>query len=723
MLQLRPIVLAMSIALAACAQAPHKAAEPAKAAEAAKAANPFLTASALQYQAPPFDKIHDSDYAPAFDEGMKQQLAEVDRIAEQTDAPTFDNTIVALERTGATLTRVSKVFFALAQANTNDDIQKIQEDYAPKLAAHQDAIFLNAKLYARVKKLFDGRTALGLDAESSRLLDRYHLSFVRAGAELSATDQAKLKDLNKEESSLQTAFQQKLLAATKAGALVIDDKARLAGFSDGDLAAALEAGKSRKLDGKYVVALQNTTQQPAQESLTERKTREELFKASIDRAEHGDANDTRATIQRLAELRVQKANLLGYKTYADYSLADQMAKTPQNAIKLMTGIVPAAVAKAKGEAAGMQKLVDAQKGGFKLAPWDWQFYSEQVKKKDYDLDQNEIKQYFEIDNVLQNGVFFAANKLYGVSFKERHDLPVYQPDVRVFEMFDADGKSMALFYADYFKRDNKSGGAWMDSFVDQSGLLGTRPVVFNVCNFTKPAPGQPALISHDDVVTMFHEFGHALHGLFSNVKYPYLAGTNVPRDFVEFPSQFNEHWADEPSVFANYAKHHQTGAPMPAELVAKIKKAGTYGQGFATTEYIAAALLDQAWHSLPAKNAKQEDVDKFEAQALKRYHVDYALVPPRYRTSYFAHIWGGGYSAGYYAYLWTAVLRDDAWYWFKEHGGMTRENGQRFRDMVLSRGGTEETDALYREWRGRDPSVEPLLEVRGLKAAKTNKAN
>ncbi|WP_026293009.1 peptidyl-dipeptidase Dcp [Rudaea cellulosilytica] len=718
MLRLRPIALAMTIAFTAHAQTPQKPAEPAKAAETATAVNPFFAVSTLQYQAPPFDKIHDSDYAPAFDEGMKQQLAEVDKIANQADAPTFDNTIVALEKTGATLTRVSKVFFALAQANTNDDMQKIQEDFAPKLAAHQDAIFLNGKLYARVKKLYDSRESLGGDPESRRLLDRYHLAFVRAGAELSAADQAKLKELNKEESSLSTAFQQKLLAATKGGALVVGDKAQLAGFNDGDLAAALEAGKGRKLDGKYVVALQNTTQQPAQESLSDRATREKLFKASIDRAEHGDANDTRATIQRLAELRAQKAKLLGFKTYADYSLADQMAKTPDNAIKLMTGIVPAAVAKAKDEATGMQKLVDTQKGGFKLAPWDWQFYSEQVKKKDYDLDQNEIKQYFELDSVLQNGVFFAANKLYGITFKERKDIPVYQPDVRVFEVFDTDGKSMAFFYADYFKRDNKSGGAWMDSFVDQSGLLGTKPVVFNVCNFVKPAPGQPALISHDDVITMFHEFGHALHGLFSNVKYPYLAGTNVPRDFVEFPSQFNEHWADEPSVFANYAKHYKTGAPMPEELLAKIKRAGTYGQGFATTEYLGAALLDQAWHSLPPSAAKQ-DVDKFEAASLKRYQVDYALVPPRYRTSYFAHIWGGGYSAGYYAYLWTAVLRDDAYYWFKEHGGMTRENGQRFRDMVLSRGGTQETDALYRAWRGRDPSVEPLLEVRGLKAAKT----
>jgi peptidyl-dipeptidase Dcp len=717
MLRIRPLTIAMTIALAACAQTPQKTAtQKTEATTAAAVVNPFFTASTLQYQAPPFDKIKDSDFQPAIKEGMKLQIAEVDKIANQGEAPSFDNTIVALERTGATLTRVSKVFFALAQANTNDTLQKIQEDVAPELAAHQDAIFLNPKLFARIQTLYTQRESLGLDTESKYLIERYHRAFIRAGAQLSQADQTSLRELNKEESTLSTAFENKLLAATKAGALVIDSKADLDGYSDGDMAAALEAAKGRKLDGKYVVALQNTTQQPAQESLTVRATREKLFTASIERAEHGDANDTRETVQRLAQLRAQKAKLLGYQSYADYSLEDQMAKTPARAIKLMTDMVPAAVKKAKGEAAGMQKLVDTQKGGFKLAPWDWQFYSEQVKKAD-GLDQSELKQYFELDNVLQNGVFFAANKLYGITFKERHDIPVYQNDVRVFEVFDTDGKSMALFYADYFKRDNKSGGAWMDTFVDQSGLLNTKPVAFNVCNFTKPAPGQPALISHDDVITMFHEFGHALHGMFSNVKYPYLAGTAVPRDFVEFPSQFNEHWADEPSVFANYAKHYKTGAPMPAELIAKIKKSGTYGQGFATTEYLGAALLDQAWHTLPA-DAPKQDVDKFEAAALKRYHIDYALVPPRYKTSYFAHIWGGGYSAGYYAYLWTAVLRDDAYYWFVEHGGMTRENGQRFRDMVLSRGGTEETDALYRAFRGRDPSVEPLLEVRGLKPAK-----
>ena len=712
MFQSRLLLIAMTAALTACTQAPHKN----DAANAAARANPFFAASTLQYHAPPFDKITDAAYQPAIEEGMKQQIAEIEKIANQADTATFDNTIVAMERSGALLTRTGKVFGAIAQANTNATLQKIQEDEAPKLAAHQDAIFLNPKLFARVKALYDHRDSIA-DAESKYLVERYYRNFVRAGAQLSEADKSALRELNKEESTLSTDFQNKLLAATKAGALVTKDKADLAGLSDGEIAAAADAAKERKLEGSWVLPLQNTTQQPAQVELTNRATREKLFKASTERTEHGDTNDTRVIIQRLAQLRAQKAKLLGYPTYAAYSLADQMAKTPEHAIKLMTDMVPAAVAKAKGEAAKMQALVNKQKGGFKLVPWDWQFYAEQVKANEYAVDESKVKPYFELDRVLHDGVFFAANKLYGLTFKERHDLPVYQPDVRVFEVFDTDGKSMALWYADYFKRDNKAGGAWEDTFVDQSGLLGTHPVSFNVCNFTKPAAGQPALISFDDVTTMFHEFGHALHAMFSNVKYPLMAGTNTTRDFVEFPSQFNEHWASDPAVFANYAKHYQTGEPMPAALVAKLKKTKTFNQGFATTEYLAAALLDQAWHTIPPGSNKQ-DVDKFEADALKRYHVDYALLPPRYRTSYFAHIWSGGYSAGYYAYLWSEVLDDDAFYWFREHGGMTRENGQRFRDMILSRGSTQEMDVLYRTFRGRDPSVEPLLEQRGLKAEK-----
>jgi len=720
MTRARGIAMAMSLAFLTTAILAGAAETPASSSKL-PASNPFATESTLPFHAPPFDKIKFSDYAPAFEEGMRVHLAEMQAIADDPAKPTFENTIEKAERAGQLLNRVAKVFFNLAQSNTNEDIQKLQAELAPKLAAHQDEIGLNPKLFARVKALYDTRDSLK-DPEQKRLVERYYQTFVRVGALLSDADKATLRKLNEEESKLTTEFQTKLLAATNAAALVIDDKKQLAGFSEADLAAAAEAAKSRKLDGKWVVVLQNTTQQPAQVSLKDRATREKLFDASIHRADRGDANDTRAIIQRLAKLRAERAELLGYKNYASYSLDDQMAKTPENAIKLMTDMLPAATAKAAGEQADMQALVDKQKGGFKIAPWDWQFYAEQVRKQQYDLDESQIKPYFELDNVLKNGVFFAANKLYGLTFKERKDIPVYQPDVRVFEVFDADGSSLALWYADYFKRDSKSGGAWMDSFVDQSGLLGNKPVVFNVCNFTKPAPGQPALISFDDVTTMFHEFGHALHGMLSNVKYPTLAGTNVPRDFVEFPSQFNEHWALEPTVFANYAKHYKTGAPMPADLVEKIRKSHTFNQGFATTEYLAAALLDMAWHSLPA-DAPTQDVEKFEKEALRKYNIDVPAVPPRYRTPYFAHIWGGGYSAGYYAYLWSEVLDDDAYYWFKEHGGMTRENGQRFREMVLSRGSTEDMAKLYRDFRGRDPSVEPLLEERGLKTASTDAAS
>ncbi|MBS0590622.1 MAG: M3 family metallopeptidase, partial [Proteobacteria bacterium] len=700
--------------------------------------NPFAETSALPFEAPPFDKIRPDDFQPAIEEGMRRQIAEIKRIADDKAPPTFDNTLVALEKTGALLKRVERVFSALAQANTNDTLQRVQKEEAPKLAAHRDAIFLDPKLFARVKSVYERRTRLNLDAESLRLAERYYRLFVRAGAELSKSDQETLRGYNKELSSLSTEFRSKLLAATKAGALVVDDKSELAGLSDADLSAALEAGRERMLPGKYAIALQNTTQQPALASLTNRATREKLFLRSIDRAEQNDDNDTRKTITRIAELRAEKARLLGYDTWAAYALDDEMAKTPARAIALMTDMAPAAIAKAKSEAAEMDKLArkdgikfkpwnlqyyspTAKKEGGALQPWDWAYYAEQLRKHQLQIDSEQVKQYFELDNVLQNGVFFAANQLYGITFKERHDIPVYQRDVRVFEVFDADGTSLALFYADYFKRDNKAGGAWATSFVGQSTLLGQKPVITNTCNFTKPAPGQPALLSRDNVITMFHEFGHALHGMFSNVKYPLLGGTAVPRDFVEFPSQFNEHWADEPSVFANYAKHYKTGAPMPADLLARLRNAGTFGQGFATTEQLGASLLDMAWHTLPRSMTIIDNVDAFERSALHKYNVDYPLVPPRYRTSYFAHIWSNGYAASYYAYLWTAVLRDDAFYGFREHGGMTRENGQRFRNMILSRGGTEPLDELYRAWRGRDPSVEPLLEVRGLVPDKPGK--
>jgi peptidyl-dipeptidase Dcp len=702
-----PSIFAAVIALAAFALQAQPAATPER-------QNPLYSASPLPFHAPPFNVIKDTDYQPAIEEGMKRQLVEIDAIANDPAPPTFANTIEAMERSGALLTRAAKIFFNLTQSNTNDAYQKIEAEESPKLAAHQDAIYMNPKLYARVKALYDKRAASGLDAESQYLIERYYKNFVRAGAQLNDADQATLRALNQEESTLTTKFREHVLADTDASAIVVDTKEELAGLPDSDIAAAADRAKERKMPGKYVLTLQNTTQQPALTYLQNRAVRERLFNASVQRGNHGGPNDTKAIVTRLAQLRATKAKLLGYPTYAAYSLDDQMAKTPEIAIKLMSDLVPASTAKARSEAAKIQKVIDAEKGGFQLGPQDWELYAEKVRKAEYDLDESQVRPYFELNNVLQNGVFYAANQLYGLTFKERHDIPVYQPDVRVFEVFDADGKSMALYYGDYFARSNKSGGAWMDSFVDQSGLLGAKPAVFNVTNFSKPAPGQPALLTFDNVTTIFHEFGHALHGMLSNVKYPTLAGTNVPRDYVEFPSQFNEHWSLEPKVFANYAKHYQTGKPMPQELVDRIKKSRTFNQGYATVEYLAAALLDMAWHT-QAPGAEQVDASAFEPAALKRFNIAMPEVPPRYHTTYFSHIWGGGYAAGYYAYLWSELIDDDAYYWFKEHGGMTRANGQRFRDMILSRGGTQDEAVMYRAFRGRDPIVEPLLIERGLK--------
>jgi peptidyl-dipeptidase Dcp len=711
------------LAIAGCtttSQYPPVTAPSADRSSALSQSNPFVATSTLPFQAPPFDRIKDSDYQPALEAGMKEQIAEIEAIANQSAQPTFDNTIVAMERSGALLTRASKVFNAVTGANTDSALQRIQEEEAPKLAAHSDAIYLNGKLFQRVKTVYDARETLGFNPEQKFLVELYYKNFIRAGAQLSEADKTQLRSLNQEEAKLSTEFQNKLLAATKAGALVLDNVADLDGMSAEEIAATVEAAKSRGLTGKWVIPLQNTTQHPAQASLKNRAVRERLFIASTTRTEHGDSSDTRATIKRLAQLRADKAKLLGFPTYSAYALDNQMAKTPPQALKLLTDLVPASTAKARAEATQMQALIDKQNGGFKLAPWDWQYYSEQVRKAQYDLDESQLKPYFDLDRVLRDGVFFAANQLYGLTFKERKDIPVYHPDVRVFEVADADGKPLALFYTDYFKRDNKSGGAWMDTFVDQSGLMGTLPVVFNVANFTKPAPGQPALLTFSDVTTMFHEFGHALHGMFSKVQYPTFSGANVPRDFVEFPSQFNEHWALDTTVFANYAKHYQTGELMPRALVDKVKNAKTFNQGFATTEYLAASLLDIAWHTLPP-DSPQQDVDAFETAALKRFNIDMYEVPPRYRTSYFAHIWGGGYASSYYAYLWSEVIDDDAYAWFKENGGLSRANGQRFRDMILSRGGTQEAASLYRAFRGRDPNVDALLEERGLREVPKDK--
>jgi len=672
--------------------------------------NPFYAPSTLPFQAPPFDKIKDSDYQPAIDAGMAMQINEVEAIANNTAPPTFENTIVALERTGQLLSRAMLVFNCVTGANINDELQKVQTYEAPRLAAQQDAIYLNSKLFARVKAIYDQRASLHLDPESLRLVEYDYQQFVKAGANLSDADKAKLKKLNEEESTLENTFQEKLLAAAKAGAFSTTDVKTLAGLTEAQIAAAAEDAKTHG----WRIPLQNTTQQPDLAFLTDRAARQAIFENSWNRAERGDANDTRAVIARLAQLRAEKASLLGFPNYAAWNLTDQMAKNPEAAKKFLDALVPASTARASGEAKDIQALIDAQGGGFKVEPWDWEFYSEQVRKAKYDLNQSEIKPYFELNNVLENGVFYAAHELYGLTFKERKDLPVYQQDVRVFEVFDADAKPLALWYCDYFKRDNKNGGAWMDVLVGQSKLLGQLPVVFNVANFDKPAPGQPALLSFDDVTTMFHEFGHGLHGMFANTVYPSLSGTQVPRDFVEFPSQFNEHWASYPSVFAHYARHYKTGEPMPAELMAKIVKSKTFNEGYDFTEILAASELDLEWHTLPA-SAPLQDPDKFEIEALRRTHLDLSYVPPRYRSSYFLHIWANGYAAGYYAYSWSEMLDDDAFQWFQDHGGLTRSNGDRFRQMVLSRGNTEDLEKMYDTWRGGEPSIEPMLKDRGLK--------
>jgi peptidyl-dipeptidase Dcp len=675
--------------------------------------NPFFVKSPLPLQAPQFDKIKNSDFKPAMEEGMKQQSAEVEKIANNAAAPTFANTLVAMEKSGQLLKRVDQTLNVLTGANTNPELQKVEAEEAPKLAANTDGIYLNTKLFKRVETIYNKRDQLKLDPESKRLVEYYYQNFTLAGARLSEADKATLRKLNQEEATLRSKFNNQLLAGTRAGALIVDDKSELAGLSDGALAAAAQSAKVNGHEGKWAIPLQNTTQQPQLQSLTNRATREKLFMQSWNRNEKGDANDTRATITRIAEIRSEKAKLLGFDNYAAWKLQNQMAKTPAAVEDFLSKIIASTTEKAKKEAADNQQVIDAQNGGFQLQAWDWNFYAEQVRKAKYDLDDSEVKPYLEIDNVLKNGVFYAANLLYGITFKERKDLPVWQPDVRVFDVFDKDGKQLALFYCDYFKRDNKRGGAWMSNMVGQSYLLGTKPVIYNVANLTPPAPGQPALLSFEEVRTMFHEFGHALHGMFASQKYPAISGTATARDFVEFPSQFNEHWAMDPKVLKNYALHYKTGQPMPQSLVDKINKAGKFNQGYSTTELLAADYLDLAWHTLPA-GTKITDVDKFEADALRKAGVDLPQVPPRYRSTYFSHIWGSGYAAGYYAYMWTSMLENDAFAWFTAHGGLTRANGQRFRDMVLSRGNTEDLGKMFKDFTGHNPAIEPMLEYRGL---------
>lgn len=675
--------------------------------------NPFFSHSLLPYQAPRFDLIEVSHYRPAFDEGMKQKREDIAAIIANSDAPDFANTVLALEKSGELLTRVTSVFFAMTAAHTNEELQRLDEAFSAELAELANDIWLNSTLFSRVEHLWQQRDALGLDSESVRLIEVTHQRFVLAGAQQSDADKTQLRALNTEAATLTSQFNQRLLAANKSGGLVVDYAHQLEGLSAEEIASAREAASEKGLAEGWLIPLLNTTQQPALSALRDRQTRENLFNAGWRRAEKGDDNDTRALIQRLVALRARQAQLLGFADYASWKIADQMAKTPDAALAFMRAIVPAARQRALNELADIQQVIDDEQGGFSAQAWDWSFYAEQVRRAKYALDESQLKPYFELDTVLHEGVFWTANQLFGIKFIERFDIPVYHPDVRVWEIFDHNGVGLALFYGDFFARDPKSGGAWMGNFVEQSTLNETQPVIYNVCNYQKPPAGQPALLLWDDVITLFHEFGHTLHGLFASQRYASLSGTNTPRDFVEFPSQINEHWASHPTVFDRYARHYATGEKMPEALQDKMRKASLFNKGYDMSELLSAALLDMGWHRLSVEEADQP-VESFEKQLLAAEQLCLPAVPPRYRSSYFAHIFGGGYAAGYYAYLWTQMLADDGFQWFVEQGGLTRENGQRFREAVLSRGNSEDLERLYPAWRGSEPQIDPMLKHRGL---------
>ncbi len=678
------------------------------------AANPFYQDSSLYLQFPAFDKISNADYAPAFEKGMAENIVEIEAIANNPEAATFENTMIAMEKGGQTLSRVASVFFALSSANTNDDIKALRTEIAPKLSAHSDEILLNSKLFARVKALHDQLPALKLDAESDRLVKESYKDFVGAGAQLSDEDKVKLKALNSELAILTTQFSQNVLEEVNAKAIVVDDVEQLAGLSDTQIASAAEAAKARDLEGKYVLPLLNTSQQPSMASLENRQLRERILNTSQGRGSSGGEYDNRELVSKVFKLRAQRAQLLGYANHAAYQLVSQTAKTTDAVNTRLSTLAPAAVANAKKEAADLQAIVTKQGGDFELAAWDWDFYTERLRSERYNFDASQLKPYLEMENVLVNGVFYAAEKVYGLTFKARPDLPTYHPDVKVWEVIDADGSTLALFIQDFYARESKRGGAWMNAYVSQSKLMGTKPVVANHLNVPKPPAGEPTLLTWDEVTTMFHEFGHALHGMFSDVNYPTFAGTSVPRDFVEYPSQVNEMWADWPEVLSNYAKHYKTGEAMPRELLDKVFASSKFNQGYATTEYLAASLLDQAWHQLTPEQVPSADgVLEFEAQALTKAGVKLDEVPPRYRTNYFSHIMGG-YSAGYYSYIWSEVLDADSVKWFKENGGMTRENGDHFRKTLLSRGGSEDAMTIFRNFRGAEPDIQPLLERKGL---------
>lgn len=685
------------------------------AAHLAAGENPLLVASELQFGYPRFDLISDEHFRPAYDAAMAENLREIEAIAAASSAPTFANTIEALEVAGATLERVERIFGGLNATNTNPARQAVEQEMAPRLAAHADAVLLNPALFARIDALHARRAELGLDPESLRALERTHTGFVRAGARLAAPEQERLRALNAEIATLETSFSQNLLKETNASAVLVATHAELAGWSEGAIAAAGTAATAAGHEGQFLVRLVNTTGQPPLDSLTDRATRARLQQASLARGSRGGEFDNRATVARLARARAERAALLGYAHHAAFILDDQTARTAEAVDKLLLRLAPAAVANARREAADLQRLLAADHPGAELAPWDWAYYAERVRAEKYAFDESQLRPYFELHRVLNDGVFFAATKLYGITFRPRTDLPRYHPDTTVYEVLDTDGSPLALLIVDPYSRPSKRGGAWANAYVAQSGLRGTHPVIGLHLNVPPPTAGEPTLLTYDEVNTAFHEFGHNLHALFSAVRYPRFSGTSVPRDFVEFPSQVNEMWTTWPEVLTHYAKHHQTGEPLPAALVAKMEAAAKFNQGHATTEYLAAALLDQAWHRLTAAEVPAADgVEAFEAAALRRAGMDFAPVPPRYRSTYFNHIFSGGYEAGYYSYIWSEVLDADTVAWFKRNGGLQRANGDRFRSLLLSRGGSAEAMDLYRAFRGAEPELQPLLERRGL---------
>jgi peptidyl-dipeptidase Dcp len=673
--------------------------------------NPFFEPSALPYGLPPFTDITDEDYRPAFDRGFEEHLAEIRAVAENPDAPTFENTMIPLERGGQVLERVAGVFFNKSSADSNDYTNELEEEMAPLLAAHSDAILLNPRLYQRISTLHEKRDSLGLDPESIYLIERYYDEFTIAGAGLDDRSKRALSELNQTLSTLQTRFEKNLLADTNDLAVVLDDRAQLNGLSDGEISAAAEAAKERGLEGKYLITLVLPTGHPYLSSLTDRGVRERIMGASRSRGIRGGDNDNRELVLQITKLRAERARLLGFPNHAAVVTADETARTPEAVDAMLTRLAPPAARNAKAEQNDLQSQVG---DAFEIASWDWALYTERVRKSKYDVDTSEMRPYFEAERVLRDGVFFAANQAYGITFTERPDLVAYHPDVRVFEVFNDDGSAIGLFLYDLYTRDSKRGGAWMNPLISQNTLLEQPTVVVNNHNVPKPAKGSPTLLTYDEVNTLFHEFGHALHGLFARVTYPKFAGTNVFRDFVEFPSQVNEMWMLWPEVLANYAKHHETGEPMPQELVDKLQASSAFNQGFLTSEYLAAAMLDQAWHRIDA-DAAITSVEDFEAKALASFGLDNPAVPSRYSSTYFAHTFSGGYDAGYYSYIWSEVLDADTVEWFKENGGLTRANGDRFRERLLGVGGSKDPLEAFRDFRGRDAQIEPLLERRGLR--------